>query len=143
MLSVIKAPSRRNPYGERAHFCVPVSVNPPRLWCVYTYGYTYTRNNIAFSTTIELDNMTEDEEEEGLNAPLIDDRHLAHDDGRDNGVSHRENGTSSLNAFIWALTFTAGISGLLFGYECVGAPPFSSPLFAQHKAQQVLRNHFG
>lgn len=114
----------QKPYGERAHFCVPVSVNPPRLWCVYTYGYTYTRNNIASSTTIELDNMAEDEEEEGLNVPLIDDRHLAHDDGRDNGVSHHENGTSSLNAFIWALTFTAGISGLLFGYECVAPFPF-------------------
>lgn len=67
--------------------------------------------------------MAEDEGEEGLNAPLIDDRPFSHDDvdGGDNnkGVSRHENGASSLNAFLWALTFTAGISGLLFGYECV------------------------
>lgn len=74
-----------------------------------------------------------------MDAPLIDDRRLAHDDddgddnnededddGGDNGVSHHENRTSSLNAFVWTLTFTAGISGLLFGYECVR--PFPSPL---------------
>lgn len=67
--------------------------------------------------------MADDEEEEGLNAPLIDDRHLSHNDDDDNNhVSQHENGTSSLNAFIWALTFTAGISGLLFGYECVRLP---------------------
>lgn len=78
--------------------------------------------------------MAEDEEGEGLDAALlIDDRNPAHgededddDDGGDNGVSHHENRTSSLNAFIWTLTFTAGISGLLFGYECVR--PFPSPL---------------
>lgn len=76
--------------------------------------------------------MAEDEEVESLNAPLIDDRPVSHndddddDDGDDNNnsVSRHENGASSLNAFIWALTFTAGISGLLFGYECV-APSLS------------------
>lgn len=76
-----------------------------------------------------------------MDAPLIDDRRLAHDDddgdgddnnededddGGDNGVSHHENRTSSLNAFVWTLTFTAGISGLLFGYECVRL--FPSPI---------------
>lgn len=82
--------------------------------------------------------MAEDEEGEGLDAPLlIDDRHPAHDeneeddndDGGENGVSHHENRTSSLNAFIWTLTFTAGISGLLFGYECVRPFSLSPPLF--------------
>ena len=102
--------------------------------------------------------MAEEEGGEGLDAPLlIDDRRLAHgdndddnededDDGGDNGVSHHENRTSSLNAFIWTLTFTAGISGLLFGYECVRPFPsplpsfnFKSPLFCtKQTAQQVL-----
>lgn len=98
--------------------------------------------------------MAEEEGGEGLDAPLIDDRRLAHDDdgddnnededddGGDNGVSHHENRTSSLNAFVWTLTFTAGISGLLFGYECVPfspLPSISSPRFCtKQKAQQVL-----
>lgn len=75
--------------------------------------------------------MAEDEGEEGLNAPLIDDRPFSHDDDDDDGdnnkgVSRHENSAGSLNAFLWALTFTAGISGLLFGYECVRLPSQSS-----------------
>jgi SP family myo-inositol transporter-like MFS transporter 13 len=50
------------------------------------------------------------------NAPLIEDREptILEDDG------HRiaqESETTSPSAFIWALTFAAGISGLLFGYD--------------------------
>lgn len=69
--------------------------------------------------------MADDEEGEGLNAPLIDDRPVSHDGDGDNNVSRHEKSASSLNTFIWALTFTAGISGLLFGYECV-RPPYRS-----------------
>lgn len=60
--------------------------------------------------------MAEEEEGEGLNIPLIDDRPVSHHDDGDN---NHEYGASSLNLFIWTLTFTAGISGLLFGYEFV------------------------
>lgn len=73
--------------------------------------------------------MAEDEEGEGLNAPLIDDRPVSHADDGDN---NHEYGASSLNAFIWTLTFTAGISGLLFGYE-FERPPFESSLLKKKK----------
>lgn len=86
--------------------------------------------------------MAEEEGGEGLDAPLIDDRRLAHDeddDGGDNGVSHHENRTSSLNAFVWTLTFTAGISGLLFGYECVRLfpSPFNFKSSVLHKTKSA------
>lgn len=77
----------------------------------------YLRINITLPATIELGNMAEDEEGEGLNLPLIDDRLVSHDD--DDGDNNHEYSVSSLNLFIWKLTFTAGISGLLFGYEFV------------------------
>lgn len=65
--------------------------------------------------------MAEDEDGEGasLNAPLIDDRPVSHDDDDDDGDNNQEYGASSLNLFISTLTLTAGISGLLFGYEFV------------------------
>lgn len=54
----------------------------------------------------------EEEEEEAIIAPLIQDE--------PHQGEHRpqESDLKSPNAFIWALTFTAGLSGLLFGYEC-------------------------
>ena len=80
--------------------------------------------------------MAEDEEGEGLNAPLIDDRPVSHDDDDDDdGDNNHEYGASSLNAFIWTLTFTAGISGLLFGYE-FERPPFESSLLKKKKKKQ-------
>lgn len=77
--------------------------------------------------------MAEDEEREGLNAPLMNDRPVSHDDDDDDGDNNHEHGASSLNAFIWTLTFTAGISGLLFGYE-FERPPFESSLLKKKKA---------
>ena len=56
-------------------------------------------------------------------APLIgrddDDEHALSDHAHDDGFSGRESDPrkSSPSPFIWALTFTAGISGLLFGYD--------------------------
>lgn len=52
-----------------------------------------------------------------VNAPLM--HHNDEDAALDNreGPHLQENELKSLSAFIWALTFTAGISGLLFGYE--------------------------
>lgn len=74
--------------------------------------------------------MAEDEEGEGLNIPLIDDRLVSHDD--DDGDNNHEYSASSLNLFIWKLTFTAGISGLLFGYEFV-RPSLSVLLLLEKK----------
>lgn len=80
----------------------------------------YSRTNITLLATIELGKMAEDGEGEGLNAPLIKDRPVSHDDDDDDDSdNNQEYGASSLNLFIWTLTFTAGISGLLFGYEFV------------------------
>lgn len=54
--------------------------------------------------------------DDGAQAPLIgDDEHGLSDHAQD-GLS-TESDTTSPNAFIWALTFAAGISGLLFGYD--------------------------
>lgn len=51
--------------------------------------------------------------DDGAHAPLIeDDERGLFDHARDG--SSRDNGTTSPSAFIWALTFAAGISGLLY-----------------------------
>ena len=57
--------------------------------------------------------------DDGAHAPLI-----GVEDDNNNACSHhtqddepRESDTISSNAFIWSLSFTAGISGLLFGYD--------------------------
>ena len=65
------------------------------------------------------------EDEDAANAPLIGSNnqndqsdswvHEVHDE-RENTLS-QEQALTSPSTFIWALTFAAGISGLLFGYE--------------------------
>lgn len=58
-----------------------------------------------------------DGDDEAANAPLM------HHDDEDNVIDYpgiaysQESESASPSAFIWALTFAAGISGLLFGYE--------------------------
>ena len=53
---------------------------------------------------------------DGSHAPLIgDDEHGLSDHARDN-IS-KQNDTTSPSAFVWAITFAAGISSLLFGYD--------------------------
>ena len=57
------------------------------------------------------------DEDEDANAPLItgDDRPtITNNNG---SILLQESNNTSPSAFIWALTFAAGISGLLFGYE--------------------------
>jgi hypothetical protein len=67
-----------------------------------------------------------DGDDEAANAPLI------HHDDENDVPSHRETihlqegDPTSPSAFVWALTFTAGISGLLFGYEYNHHLPFIS-----------------
>ena len=54
------------------------------------------------------------------NAPLIQED--ASDGGsqyEDDSIKLHESEVISPSLFIWALTFTAGISGILFGYEYV------------------------
>ena len=67
------------------------------------------------------------EEDEAADAPLITDNE---DDIVQQSVRSdvQENDLTSPSAFIWALTFAAGISGVLFGYECVHSflPPSSN-----------------
>ena len=57
-------------------------------------------------------------------APLIQD--LRCDTATIEDTRPNEGDLSRPNRFIWALTLTAGISGLLFGYECVASPRWSS-----------------
>ncbi len=58
-------------------------------------------------------------DDEAANAPLM------HHSDENEVPSHRkrthveEENSTSPSAFVWALTFTAGISGLLFGYEYI------------------------
>ena len=72
-------------------------------------------------TSYELSNMAD--EDEDANAPLItgDDRPtIINSNG---SIPSQESKNTSPSAFIWALTFAAGISGLLFGYEYAYTPP--------------------
>lgn len=59
--------------------------------------------------------MPDDEEEEAVVVPLIED--LGRDRAALDGPPSPESQLARPNRFIWALTLTAGISGLLFGYE--------------------------
>ena len=69
----------------------------------------------AAGTSYELSTMAD--EDEDANAPLItgDDRPTINNDN--GSIPLQESKNTSPTAFIWALTFAAGISGLLFGYE--------------------------
>lgn len=71
---------------------------------------------ITADLDIELVRMADGEEEEAVIAPLIAGQRCDRD-----AIFRpppQESDLSSPNRFIWALTLTAGISGLLFGYEC-------------------------
>lgn len=64
--------------------------------------------------------MADADEDEAAIAPLIQD--LRCDGTALENPPPRESDLSRPNRFIWALTLTAGISGLLFGYECDTLP---------------------
>ena len=53
---------------------------------------------------------------DGAHAPLIGDDEDGLCDQAQDGFS-RESETTSPSTFIWTLTFAAGLSGLLFGYD--------------------------
>lgn len=79
------------------------------------FDSSVTEYEYKFSATtdlaIELLGMaTDNEEEEAVNAPLMRDGRAYLDDSQESDVT-------SSNIFIWALTFAAAISGLLFGYD--------------------------
>lgn len=57
-----------------------------------------------------------DDEEEAVIAPLINHENQVNSGGE---YQTQESDSTSPSAFVWALTLTACISGLLFGYECV------------------------
>lgn len=68
---------------------------------------------ITAASVYELARMADGDEV--ANAPLM--RNEV-DENDNYEVAHLcENNTTSPSTFIWALTFAAGISGLLFGYE--------------------------
>ena len=76
----------------------------------------------AVETSYELSNMAD--EDEDANAPLItgdDQPTIINNNG---SILLQESHNTSPSAFIWALTFAAGISGLLFGYEYAYTLPF-------------------
>ena len=54
--------------------------------------------------------------DDGAHAPLIEDSEHGFSDHAQDDIS-RESDATSPSTFIWALTITAGISGLLFGYD--------------------------
>ena len=67
------------------------------------------------------------DQDDAANAPLIQevedvDSPISDSGNPDALPRPREIERNSPTAFIWALTFTAGISGLLFGYESVMSP---------------------
>lgn len=73
----------------------------------YEYEFSATAG-----PAIELLAMATDNEEEAVIAPLMRDRRPSLDESQESDVT-------SSSVFIWALTFAAAISGLLFGYEYV------------------------
>lgn len=77
-------------------------------YCFFAAEYEYNLST-ATDSAIELLGMATDDEEEAVNAPLM----------RTSLDGSQESKVTSSNAFIWALTFAAAISGLLFGYEYV------------------------
>ena len=71
--------------------------------------------NTAAEISYELSTMAD--EDEDANAPLITDGDRPITTNNDGSIPSQESNNTSPSAFIWALTFAAGISGLLFGYE--------------------------
>lgn len=68
----------------------------------------------------ELEDMTgaDEQDQSGPHAPLLASSHAYSDhDGNDHDESLASELEYSGGWFIWMLTFSAGISGLLFGYE--------------------------
>ncbi len=57
------------------------------------------------------------DEDEDANAPLITEDDRPTTTNSNGSIPLQESNNTSPSAFIWALTFAAGISGLLFGYE--------------------------
>ena len=80
----------------------------------------------------ELSTMSQDDDT-GAGAPLLQNNNRAHEN-EDNDDDTLDLESSSGNLFIYALTLSAGISGLLFGYEYV--PPNRNPL------RVILKNAF-
>lgn len=77
-----------------------------------------------------------DEDVSSAEVPLIRPESLdAHD--RPENSELREQDLTSPSWFIWALTFSAGISGLLFGYE------YSTPPSPPVTARRNLYTEFG
>ncbi|KAK0514592.1 hypothetical protein JMJ35_003209 [Cladonia borealis] len=69
----------------------------------------------AAETSYELSTMAD--EDEDANAPLITDGDRPITINNNGSIPLQESNNTSPTAFIWALTFAAGISGLLFGYD--------------------------
>ena len=67
------------------------------------------------------------DEDEAANAPLITDGDRPIITNNNGSILLQESNYASPTAFIWALTFAAGISGLLFGYEYAYTRSLSSP----------------
>lgn len=71
-------------------------------------------------------NPGDENDQSASNAPLLPSDHTAHHSSHDLNISDAnvdfERGYSG-GWFIWVLTFSAGISGLLFGYEYVEISP--------------------
>lgn len=68
----------------------------------------------------------EEQDQSGPHAPLLAPSHTSPDhDDNDPDESLASELEYSGGWFIWALTFSAGISGLLFGYEYVHCRPYT------------------
>lgn len=79
----------------------------------------------AHSADIELDTMSLERDGEGAAEPLITRHSAGHDAEEETGYRRsgrdhdEEEDLVTFGWFIWILTFSAGVSGLLFGYEYV------------------------
>lgn len=79
-------------------------------------GLDATALNPVAERSVELQDMAinHPDDRTAVEAPLLEESNINDDSDR---LLPSLESTSSGGAFIWALTFSAGISGLLFGYE--------------------------
>lgn len=111
-VSEASARRRQLAYSEREYPCDFIICSKSNYKVISSADeYEY---NLSATTdpAIELIDMATENEEEAVNAPLMRDRRASLDESQESNVT-------SSNAFIWALTLAAAVSGLLFGYEYV------------------------
>lgn len=119
-------------YKGRSSLIHPTSV--PTSFSTSSYSYklhkysssidAFSPNGVRVFTVAKISVALQDMAEDTANEPLMG-QEDAHEDAdglernRDDGQGGKEDGLTSPGLYVWLLTFSAGISGLLFGCEYI------------------------